>query len=187
MLLFICLTLFNHAVPLQSLRYCRLQSNPHDILRVLKHASKLKQKRPVSSNERSIFPEEIQDQECYLSCDPMNGLLSISALLDRLPLFSHFPFQSNIECLYIFPPPPTFNRKHILFPQNTKRRRRKRFKQNSRISIYIQLAKYIQLKIARAERKGKKEECFNSKVKPQLMTSGDRSQVDKQSITVLNI
>lgn len=37
------------------------------------------------------------------------------------------------------------------------------------------------------ERENGPEECFNSEIKPQLMTSGDRSEVDKHSITVLNI
>ena len=155
--------------------------------------SKTEHKRVLSRNQRSIFLEKfkIRDDICPVAMEM--GFFLLLCCWTGYHCSLTF-YSGQISGLSIFSPqPPPFNKKHILFSQDIHtppKKKRKKERDLSRTAeslptynlLNIQSRKQPELR----ERK-KKEECFNSKVKPQLMTSGDRSQVDKQSITVLNI
>lgn len=75
MLLFICLTLYNHAQSLQSLGCGVMQWDSRDTLRLLKYAKHNEAQNASLKQPKVYFPEEIQDRGCHLSCGHINGLL----------------------------------------------------------------------------------------------------------------
>lgn len=115
MLLFTCCTLYNHAPSLQSLCSGNMQRESHDGPRISNTPGKTENKRPLSSNPRSILLEKskIEDDIC-----PMVIYMGFSLLLCywtgcqlSLTFYSSQMSGLSIFSTLAFP----FNKKHILF------------------------------------------------------------------------
>lgn len=137
--------------------------DPQDIRRILTYA-KQTAALDVSSFQRSMFflkKFEGRDNICPVAARTGAAPSLLYGTDFQWPLTF---YSSQTLGLPIFSPPPPFNRKHILFPWDTNRRKRKKenekFKSHCRTHTYLQLAKYIEMKIARAERKGGKRRVF---------------------------